>query len=90
MQSKQAAVIVVLLLVIASLSAAGCTVMLPESQNTPPNAYKVTSSRNLRVSVQALGERQRYRISQFVSYSASQGYKLTHLSSNQIQPREKP
>ncbi|MGA7076542.1 MAG: DUF4352 domain-containing protein [Halobacteriota archaeon] len=68
---------IVLFLVVVSLLVAGCTVILPESQNAPHNATtKVASSGNLTVSVQALGERQRYSVSQLISYSAKQGYKL--------------
>jgi hypothetical protein len=56
----------------------GCTVILPESQNAPHNATKqVRSSGNVTVSIQALGERQHFSVSQFVSYSAKQGCKLT-------------
>jgi hypothetical protein len=77
MRLKPVAVIAVLLLAVASLFVAGCTVILPELQNAPHNATtKVASNGNITVSVQALEERQRYTVSQLVSYSASQGYKL--------------
>ena len=77
MQLKPITAIVVLLLLVASLSVAGCTVILPESQNAPHNATtEVSSSGNIAVSVQALGERQRYSVSQLISYSAKEGYKL--------------
>ncbi|MGZ4892307.1 MAG: DUF4352 domain-containing protein [Halobacteriota archaeon] len=59
------------------IAVTGCTVILPESQNAPHNATtKVASSGNLTVSVNALGEKQRHSVSQLVSYSAKQGYKL--------------
>jgi len=55
MQLKPTTAIAVLLLVVASLSVAGCTVILPESQNTQHHVTtKVASSGNLTVSVQAL------------------------------------
>ena len=77
MQLKPITAIAVLLLMVSSLSVAGCTVILPESQNTPHNVTtKVASSGNLTVSVQALGERQRFSVGQLISYSAEQGYKL--------------
>jgi Domain of unknown function (DUF4352) len=77
MQTKSITAITVLLLVVTSLSIAGCTVILPESQNAPHNATTtVVSSGNIAVSVQALGERQHYSLSQLVSYSAQQGSKL--------------
>jgi Domain of unknown function (DUF4352) len=77
MQLKPITAIIVLSLVVTSLSVAGCTVILPESQNAPQNATtKVASSGNIAVSVQALGERQRYTLSQLISYGASQGNKL--------------
>jgi len=77
MQLKPITAIAVLLLVVASLSIASCTVILPESQNTPHKVTtKVASSGNLTVSVQALGERQRFSVGPLISYSAEQGYKL--------------
>ena len=60
------------------IAISGCTVILPESQNAPDNATKqVGSSGNVTVSVKAHGEQQRLSVSQLVSYSAKQGYKLT-------------
>jgi hypothetical protein len=64
-------------LIVLFIVVTGCTVILPESQNANYNATKqVGSSENVTVSVQALGEQQRFRLSQLVSYSAKQGYKL--------------
>lgn len=60
------------------IAISGCTVILPESQNAPDNATKqVGSSGNVTFSVKAHGEQQRVSVSQLVSYSAKQGYKLT-------------
>ncbi len=43
----------------------------------PSNATQTsTSNVNITVSVQSLGERQRYSLNPFVSYTAKEGYKL--------------
>jgi biopolymer transport protein ExbD len=70
-------VVSILVTVIAIIAVTGCVVILPESQNASHSeTRKVESSGNVTVSVQALGEHQRYSVSQLVSYSAKQGYKL--------------
>ncbi len=55
----------------------GCTFVLPESQNLPSNTtQRSTSTANLTVSVQPLGERQRYSLSPVISHTAKDGYTL--------------
>ncbi len=69
-----ASVFVILLLAIV---ASGCTFVLPESQNLPSNATQTsTSNANITVSVQSLGERQRYSLNPLISYTAKDGYTL--------------
>ncbi len=59
------------------ISVSGCTFVLPESQNAPSNAtHTNTSSFNLILSVQPLGERQRYSLNPVISYTAKDGYTL--------------
>ncbi len=67
----------VLVLVVLVAAVSGCTFMLPESQNLPSDLTQTsTSNANITVSVQSLGERQRYSLSPLISYDANDGYKL--------------
>ncbi len=67
---------VVVILVLA-IGASGCTFVLPESQNPPSNATQTnTSNAHITVSVQPLGERQRYSVNPLISYTAKDGYTL--------------
>ncbi len=65
------------------IALSGCTVILPKSQNIPHNVTsQVGSSGNVTISIQALGEHQRFNVSQLVSYSAKQGHKLVVYEAN--------
>lgn len=65
----------VILLLLTVIS--GCTFVLPETRKAAHTVTQPrTSSTNITITVQAVGETQRYSLNPFISYSAKHGHRL--------------
>ncbi len=65
----------VILLLLTVIS--GCTFVLPETRKATNHVSQPrTSGTNITISVQALGETQRYSLNPFISYTAKHGHRL--------------